>query len=134
MPRPTADNDLRLRKVDGLLGFFEDFLRLVANDAVGNFYRNRFDRSRARPASALSPRKAPFWNVTNHGASLVKLTSAANLPWNIWRVKTSFAFLVLEADAVADDGASHGRRELGNEVAHLVGMRHQHQLRLFRCR
>ena len=38
----------------------------------------------------------------------------------------------LEADAIADDGASHGGREFGNEVAHLVGVRHQHQLRLLR--
>ena len=36
------------------------------------------------------------------------------------------AAFVLESDAVADDRSAHGGRELGNEVAHLVGVRHQH--------
>ena len=34
------------------------------------------------------------------------------------------------ADAVADGGASHRGREFGDEVAHLIGVRHQHQLGL----
>ena len=55
-----GDDDLRLRKVDGLLGFFEDFLRLVANDAVRNFTFTVSTGAALAPASALSPRNAPF--------------------------------------------------------------------------
>ena len=36
-----------------------------------------------------------------------------------------FAFLLV-ADAVGDRGALHGGRQLGDEIAHLVGVRHQH--------
>ena len=31
-----GDDDVGLREVDGLLGFFEDFLRLIADHAVGD--------------------------------------------------------------------------------------------------
>ncbi len=40
------------------------------------------------------------------------------------------AAFVFEADAVADDGASHGGRKFGDEVAHLIGVRHEYELRL----
>ncbi len=45
---PAADghNDFRLREIHRLLGFFEDFLRLVANDVVGDLNIHGFDRSR----------------------------------------------------------------------------------------
>ena len=39
------------------------------------------------------------------------------------------AFFLI-ANAVADDGATHGGRELGNEIAHLIGVRHEHEPRL----
>src|SRR5579864_3682360 len=41
-------DDLRLRQVDRLLGFFENFLRLVADDAFSNFNAHGFNRSRTR--------------------------------------------------------------------------------------
>src|SRR5208283_2352742 len=40
---------------------------------------------------------------------------------------------VLEANAVADNAASHGRNELRNKIAHLIRMRHEHQPRLLRA-
>ena len=57
MPRPTAHDDFRLRQVDRLLGFLEDFLRLVADDAVGDFNFHGFDRSRACAGFGLVPAK-----------------------------------------------------------------------------
>src|SRR5580704_9434478 len=40
---------------------------------------------------------------------------------------------MLEAHAVADHCSFHSRDELGDKVAHLVGVRHEHELRLLRC-
>src|ERR1700732_1660250 len=72
------------------------------------------------PDSALSPRKDPFWKVTNHGASLAKLTG-----------ENEFAVFVFETDAIADHRPAHGRSQFRNKVAHLIGVRHQHKLRWF---
>ena len=38
-----GNDDVCLRQIDGLLGFFEDLLRLIADDAVGDFDVHRFD-------------------------------------------------------------------------------------------
>src|SRR6516165_8217683 len=48
-PRASANchDDLRLREVDGLFGFLEDFLRLVADDAISDVDIHGFDRCRA---------------------------------------------------------------------------------------
>ena len=127
------DNDFGLGQVDGLLGFFEHFLRLVANDAIGNFDAVTVSTGAAlAPASALSPRNAPFWKVANHGASPSEADVGGELALEHLAGEEQLAVFVLEADAVADDGASHGGGELGDEVAHLIGVRHQHQLRLLR--
>src|SRR6266481_4385961 len=40
-------------------------------------------------AANKSARNAPDWNEANHGAVPTKITSAAVLPWNICRTKTS---------------------------------------------
>src|SRR6266849_4612459 len=40
-------------------------------------------------AASKSARNAPDWNDANHGAIPTKITSAAVLPWNICRTKTS---------------------------------------------
>ena len=86
------------------------------------------------PASTLSPRNAPFWKVTNHGASPAKLTSADELALKHLAREDELVAFFLIADRIADDGAFHRGRQLGNEVAHLVGVRHQDELRLLRSR
>ena len=49
MPRPTDTIISAWVKIDGLLCFLEDFLRLVAHDAIRNIDIDRFNRRRALP-------------------------------------------------------------------------------------
>src|SRR5439155_24342451 len=46
--------------------------------------------------------------------------------------KNQLIAVFLIANAVADPGARHWRGQLGSEVAHLIGMLNEHQLRLHR--
>ena len=54
-----GDDDFRLGQIHGLFGFLENLVRLVA-DELGDVDVDRLDRRAAAPASALSPRNAPF--------------------------------------------------------------------------
>src|SRR4029077_12500532 len=49
----NGDNNFRLREVDGLLRFFENFLRLIANYVVGDLHVYSFDRSRTGTSFSL---------------------------------------------------------------------------------
>src|ERR1700680_4398185 len=45
--------------------------------------------------------------------------------------ENEFAVFVFETDAIADHRPPHSRSQFRNKVAHLIGVRHQHKLRLF---
>ncbi len=127
-----GDDDFGLREIDGLLGFLEDFLRLVANDAIGNFDADGFDRSCARSGFGLVSAKSSVLERGKPGSVAGEADVGGELALEHLAGEDQLSVFVFEADAVADDGASHGGGELGDEVAYLIGVRHQYELRLLR--
>ena len=108
-----GDDDFRLREIDGLLGFLEDLRGLLRMHAVGDLDVYGFDRAAHRPSSAWSPRKAPFWNVTNHGPSPAKRHVGGELALEHLPGEEQLAALVLVADGVADQRAASAVASLG---------------------
>ena len=103
---------------------------LLRIDAVGDRDVDRLDRSR---------RAAVLDLIAAEGAGLerreVRSVAGERNVGNEFALEhlpgeQQLAALVLVADGVADEGAIQGRGQLGGEVAHLVGVRHQHQLGL----
>ncbi len=83
-----------------------------------------------QPVLDLVPRNVPICNVANYGGVAGERYIGHELALKHLPGKQQLAVLVLVADGVADQRAIQGERQLGSEVAHLVGMRQQHQLRL----
>src|SRR5262249_11681779 len=127
---PNGHDDFGLRQVDGLLRFLKDFLRLVADDTVGNVDGDgldgsgvctRLDLISAKRAVLTSdePRSVAWETYVGGELALKHLAGEDEL--------VSF-FLV--ADRVADHAPLQCRGELWHEVAYLVGVRHQDKLGL----
>ena len=125
-------NDFGLREVDRLLGFFEDFLRLVADYAIGDVDLHGFDRGGAGAGFGLVSAKSAVLKSGKPRSVAGEADVGGELALKHLTGEKQLAAFVLEADAVADHGAPHGRSQFGNKVAHLIGVRHQHELRLLR--
>ena len=120
-------------RVDGLLGFFENFLRLIANHSVGDFNIHRFNRSRARARLGFVAAERTVLEGREPRSIAGEAHVCREFALEHLAGEDQLAAFILESDAIADDCASHRSRQLGNEVAHLIGMRHQDQLRLLGC-
>ena len=131
-PAANRNDDLCLRQVHRLLGFLEHFLRFVADDAVGNLDAHGFDRRRRSPSFRLVSTKRPVLESHKPRSIAGEADIGGELALKHLPRKHQLSAFVPEPDAVADHRASHRRSQFGHEVTHLIGMRHQHQLRLFR--
>src|SRR5580698_10006215 len=125
-----GDNDFSLREIDGLLGFFKYFLRLVANDAVCDFDIHGFDGSCTCACFSLISAERSVLECDEPGSIGSEADVGSELALKHLAGEDELSAFAFEADAIADDGASHGSRKLGNKVADLVGVRHQDELRL----
>ena len=102
-------------------------------NAVGDFNFDGFDRCGACPALHLVPAKRPVleghkpWRVA--GEADVRGQFALEHLAGEQQLVTFF----LVSNAVADRGAFHRGRQLGNKITHLISVRHQHQFGLFGC-
>ena len=129
MPRPTETMISAWVRSTACLASLKSF-GLVANHAVGDFDVHGFDRSgRAARFHFVSAKCAVLegrepWGIAGEADiggefALEHLASEQQL-----------AAFVLVSDGVADERAVQRRREFRGKVAHLVGVRHQHQLGL----
>ena len=130
MPRPTATMISACVRSTACLASLKDFRRFVADHAIRDVDGHRLDRSCAGAGFGLVAAKCAVLEGGEPWASLVKLTSAASFALKHLASEDELAAFVLESDAVANNGTSHGRRKLRDEIAHLVGVRHQYELRL----
>ena len=126
-----GDNDFRLRKIDGLLGFFERIFRLVALDAVGDIGVHGFNRSGGCAGFSFVATECAGLegNKVRRGAG--KRNVGSELALEHLAGKDQLATVFAEADSVTDERALERRGQLRSEVAHLVSVRHQHQRGLF---
>src|SRR5438552_6895514 len=129
---PDSDDNFSLRKINRLLGFLEDLVRFIANDVVANLHVDGFHRCGTRARFDLIPAKRAI--LKRHEPR--RITSKAHIGGQFalehLAGKNQLIAVFLIANAVADYGSLHGSSQLGNKIAHLIGMRHEHQLRLYR--
>src|SRR5258708_14986998 len=121
-----------LGEVDGLLGFFKYFLRHVSHHAVGDIDFYRFNRGGTCAVLSLVPAKSAVLKCGEPRSIAGKADVGGQFALKHLPGKKQFAVFVLEADAIADDGASHGGGQLGDEVSHLISLRPQYELGLLR--
>src|SRR5271165_2910733 len=127
----NRNDDLRLRQIDGLLGFLERCFGLVANDTVCDGHVNRLDRGRGAAlfhfVAAVRARlkRGEVRSVARERHVRYEL-SLEHRP-----SEQQLATLVLVTNRIADQRAIQCCGQLGRKVAHLVGVRHQDQPGLF---
>ena len=126
-----GDNDLGLGQIDGLLGFLEDFLRLVADDAVGDVDCHRFDRSWAGACLDFIAAERAVLESDEPGGLAGKADVGDELALKHLAGEEEFLPFFLIANSIADNRAMQRGGKLGNEIAHLVGVRHQDEGGLF---
>src|SRR6185312_16149593 len=125
------DDDFGLRKIDRLFGFFERIFRLVALDAIGDIGTDSFDRcGRCAGFSFVATKSASLeCNKVRRGTG--KGNVGGELALEHLAGEDQLVTIFAEANGVTNKRALKRRGELGSKVAHLVGVRHQHQSRLF---
>src|SRR5258708_17389110 len=116
-----------LGEVDGLLGFFKYFLRLVSHHAVGDIDFYRFNRGGTCAVLSLVFAKRAVLKCCEPRSIARKADVGGQLALKHLPSKKQLAVFVLETDAVADDGASHGGGEVWGGSAHLISGAHQHE-------
>src|SRR6202030_2449099 len=113
---------------DGLLRFLENFLGLIANYIIGDLHVHGFDRSRTGTGLSLVSAESAILKGGEPGSLGCEAHVGREFSLKHLAGEDELFAFVLETDAVADYGASQSRRQLGDEVAHLIRVRHQHQL------
>ena len=126
-----GDNDFSLREIDRLLGFFENFLRLVANHSIHNVDFHGLHRGRAVAGFSLVSTERSVLKSYEPRRITDEAHVSSQLALKHLTGENEFAVFVLETDAIADHRPPHSRSQFRNKVAHLIGVRHQHKLRLF---
>ncbi len=125
-----GDDDLRLGKVHRLLGFLKDLKRLHAHCAVIDIYADFFY---AGGTGAHFRLVAPI-GACLKGGKVGRVAGEGDVggkfPLKHLAGKYQPLSILTIGDAIADQRALQRVGQLGSEVAHLVGVRHQHQPRL----
>ena len=94
-----------------------------AISAIHGLYRRR-----ARSGFYFVSAECPVLESHKPGSAPGKAYVGSQLALKHLAGKEQLLPFFLVADAVADYRASHGSGQLGDEIAHLVGVRHEHQL------
>ena len=105
---------------------------LVRIDAVSDFDARHFDWGRGCAGFDFVAAERAVLESGEPGGFAGEADVGGELALEHLASEGQLSVFVLEADAVADHGASHGGGEFRDEIAHLIGVRHEHELGLFR--
>ena len=130
-PPANRDDDLRLRQVNCLLGFLEPIFRLGANRGRIDAGIYGFKRSGRGAVFNLIAAKRAVLQGNEVGRLASKTDVGSEFPLKHLPHKEQLLALFLIADHIRNQTTAERRGQLRREVAHLVGVRHQHQTRLF---